>query len=147
MQWRQRSIDNARTLRRRSTRAEAKLWARLRNRALAGRKFRRQYALGRYVADLVCLEARLIIEIDGGQHALPAPADQRRTEWLARQGYLVIRFWNHEVVSNPKGVLEVIGEALQGPLTLPLTRAPPSPASGRGTKRRRITLPRPRERV
>src|SRR6266511_1477989 len=89
---------------------------------------------------------RLIIEIDGGQHALPAPADRRRTEWLAQQGYRVIRFWNHEVLSNLEGVLEAIGEALQwpspsrrrGPLTLPPTRAPPSPASGRGTKRRRI---------
>jgi very-short-patch-repair endonuclease len=63
----------------------------------------------------LCLEACLIVEIDGGQHALPAAADQRRTEWLAQHGYRVIRFWNHEVLSNPDGALQVIGEGLEGP--------------------------------
>ena len=105
-------IDRARTLRRHSTRAEALLWSRLRNRALAGHKFRRQHSVGPYVVDFVCLEQNLVVEVDGGQHALRRAEDAARTARLESQGLRVLRFWNHEVLQNLEGVLQTIEEAL-----------------------------------
>jgi very-short-patch-repair endonuclease len=105
-------IDRARTLRRHSTDAEALLWSRLRNRALAGHKFRRQRPVGPCVVDFICLEQHLVVEVDGGQHALRRNEDAVRTKWLEGQGLRVLRFWNHEVLQNLEGVLRMIEQAL-----------------------------------
>lgn len=101
----------ARGLRRNQTDVEAKLWARLRNRQLENAKFRRQYPIDRYVADFCCPEARLVVELDGGQHAGRA-ADVERGAALEDAGYMIVRFWNTEVTENMPGVLETIRSAL-----------------------------------
>ena len=101
------NIFRARQLRVEATDAEARLWVHLRNRSLGGFKFRRQFPVGPYVADFVCIERKLIVELDGGQHA-DNPADERRTRFLELRGYRVIRFWNPDVLSNTDGVLEMI---------------------------------------
>ena len=105
-------MDRARALRRNSTQAEQKLWALLRNRALDGLKFRRRQPLGRYIVDFVCFERRLILEIDGGQHAAQTQRDERRTAWLQSQGFRVLRFWNNDVLGNPEGIFSEIERAL-----------------------------------
>jgi very-short-patch-repair endonuclease len=92
---------------------ERRLWYRLRGSQL-GARFRRQQPIGPFVVDFVCLQARLIVELDGGQHLAEAEADARRTRFLEGQGYRVVRFWNHEVVENLEGVLTGIQEALVG---------------------------------
>ena len=107
------STTRARRLRRDSTDAERKLWYRLRARSIDGAKFVRQDPIGRYVVDFICREQRLIIELDGGQHATD-PRDAERTEWLTKRGYRVLRFWNNEVLANLDGVLEVIAAVLRG---------------------------------
>ena len=88
------------------------LWKRLRNRQLGGCKFVRQEPIGPYFADFVCRERRLIVEVDGGQHA-DSQRDLVRDRWLAQHGYRVLRFWNNEVRGNIEGVLEAIAEALK----------------------------------
>lgn len=100
--------DRARNLRTHSTDAERLIWYRVRGGRLAGLKFRRQHPCGPYVADFVCEEKSLVIEIDGGQHASHAARDMKRTKFLEAQGYRVLRFWNNEVLGNLDGVLEVI---------------------------------------
>jgi very-short-patch-repair endonuclease len=107
------STDSGRALRRRSTDAERLLWRLLRGRQLTGLKFRRQQPVGRYVVDFVCLEQRLVIEVDGGQHAWRREADDEREAWLARQGYRVLRFWNNEVLRQPDAVLRSIDRAVR----------------------------------
>ena len=102
----------ARHLRRSATDAERALWAQLRNRQLEGLKFRRQYPLGPYTVDFVCFERKLVIEVDGGQHTAAAEQDELRTRWLRERGYMVLRFWNHEVLRNMVGVLARISESL-----------------------------------
>jgi very-short-patch-repair endonuclease len=102
----------ARKLRRTPTDAERKLWTILRQRQFSGCKFRRQVPLGPYVADFVCFERRLIIEVDGGQHGWQAEQDDRRSDWLRAQGFHIVRFWNHEILRNIEGVAVVIGRAL-----------------------------------
>jgi very-short-patch-repair endonuclease len=97
--------ERAKRLRSRSTDAERKLWSRLRNRQLAGAKFRRQVPIGRYVVDFICFEAALVVEVDGGQHAARVDHDVARTAWLEREGYRVVRFWNNDVLQNIEGVL------------------------------------------
>ena len=106
--------QRARALRVAMTDAERRLWACLRGRRLVGYKFRRQHPLGRYILDFACIEHRLAIEADGGQHSESA-ADERRTAWLERQGWRVLRFWNNEILANSEGVQETILEALGGP--------------------------------
>ncbi|HLX52694.1 MAG TPA: endonuclease domain-containing protein, partial [Aquella sp.] len=98
---------NARQLRKNLTPAEIKLWQRLRRKQLAGLRFRRQVTIGKYIVDFICYEARLIIEIDGGQHNEDAIAqyDRYRDKWLEAQGYKVIRFWNNEVLGQIENVL------------------------------------------
>ena len=97
------------------TKAEAALWYRLRSRRLNGFKFVRQEPIGPYTVDLICREHRLIIEVDGGQHADNA-RDAVRDEWLAEHNYRVLRFWNNEVLGNISGVLEAIATTLaEGP--------------------------------
>jgi very-short-patch-repair endonuclease len=102
-----RPTQNAKRLRRHQTDAERLLWFHLRDRRLAGFKFKRQVPIGRYVADFFCADASLIVEIDGGQHS-EEERDAERTKALEAFGYLVIRFWNHDVMQNIDGVLEEI---------------------------------------
>jgi very-short-patch-repair endonuclease len=103
----------ARNLRRSQTDAERKLWLLLRDRRLAGFKFRRQHPIGPFIVDFCCTEARVIVEVDGGQHALSCNDDAARSLYLAGQGYRVLRFWNNEVLVNTSGVLERIVEGLK----------------------------------
>ena len=110
--------SRARTLRSEMTEAEGRIWQRLRAHRFQGASFRRQFPIGRYVVDFVCLDARLIIEIDGGQHS-GAAHDVERDEWLRSQGFRILRFWNNDVLRNLRGALERISEALSSP-------APPS---------------------
>jgi very-short-patch-repair endonuclease len=102
----------ARTLRRRFTDAELKLWRHLRGRQIGGEKFRRQQPLGKYVVDFVCLEKKLIVDVDGGQHAAPE-YDKERTMWLESEGFQVIRFWNNEVLRDIAPVLDAIYKELK----------------------------------
>jgi len=94
-------------LRKNSTRAEQKLWRYLRSRSLGGFKFVRQEPIGQYVVDFVCREQRLVIEVDGGQHA-ESKRDAVRDQWLVEQGYRVLRFWNNDVLGNIEGVWDTI---------------------------------------
>ncbi len=103
--------DFARLLRRNLTDAEQRLWSRLRRRQVLGWKFRRQLPIGPYIADFVCLEAKIVVEIDGGQHG--GAEDHERDEWLDREGYRVLRFWNNEVLAETDAVLEVIAMELR----------------------------------
>ncbi len=123
-------MSQARDLRRNQTTAEQKLWARLRDRQLAGYKFKRQEPRGPYVVDFACLRKKLIVEIDGGQHADPLrrAKDRVRSVWLQANGYRVLRFWNNEVMENIEGVLVRIEEALGG-------RRPPHPGPLPGGER------------
>ncbi|TIQ27964.1 MAG: endonuclease domain-containing protein [Mesorhizobium sp.] len=97
----------ARALRREMTESEHKLWQELRDRRLDGIKFRRQSPIGKYVADFVCLEARLIIEIDGSQHA-DSESDEIRGAELKARGFRVLRFWNDDVLKDLDGVCDTI---------------------------------------
>jgi very-short-patch-repair endonuclease len=101
-------ISLSRNLRKRPTDAENLLWRHLRGQQLEGLRFRRQHPIGRYIVDFVCLERRLILEIDGGQHAVEKEKDEERQNWLLTEGYRVSRFWNNDVLTNLTGVLETI---------------------------------------
>ena len=101
-------VERARRLRRDQTDAERRLWLRLRDRRLSGWKFKRQVPIDRYIADFCCSDAHLIIELDGGQHSMNAEADAKRTAVLESCGYLVLRFWNNDVLKNMDGVMEEI---------------------------------------
>jgi len=105
--------DRARSLRQSKTNAENRMWYFLRDRRLNGYKFVRECVLGPYIADFVCREKKLIIEVDGGQHMDAAEYDKQRTENLAKDGYRVLRFWNDEVFINIQGVLEAILNAVE----------------------------------
>jgi lysyl-tRNA synthetase class 2 len=102
-----------RRLRRSQTDAEKKLWFRLRDRRLVGWKFRRQFPIDRFVVDFFCAHGHLIVELDGGQHAERTDADASRTKILETMGYLVLRFWNNDVMRNIDGVVEVIAATLE----------------------------------
>jgi very-short-patch-repair endonuclease len=103
--------QRARNLRANSTKAELRLWRQLRARSLMGHKFVRQEPIGPFIVDFVCREQRLVIEVDGGQHATDK-RDAVRDRWLAGQHYRVLRFWNNDVLGNMDGVLEMIAAAL-----------------------------------
>jgi very-short-patch-repair endonuclease len=105
------AMVTARRLRANQTDVEKRLWSRLRNRGLMGLKFRRQVPLGDFVADFVCADHALVIELDGGQHASSEAEDDRRTAWLESRGWRTVRFWNNEVNENIDGVLMVIAGA------------------------------------
>lgn len=100
----------ARDLRKNQTDAEKLLWHNLRNRQLENIKFKRQYSIGPYIVDFISLEKRLIIELDGGQHNEDENIikDQARTEFLEKEGFKVLRFWNNDVLVNTENVLEEI---------------------------------------
>jgi len=116
----------ARELRRSPTHIERLLWNRLRFWQIDGFKFRRQQPLGNYIADFVCFERRLIVEIDGGQHAAKKEYDAKRDSWLHDQGFIVLRFWNSDIVENMEGVLQSILDNLRSTPFLS-----PSPQGGR----------------
>ena len=101
-------LANAKSLRSHQTEAESKLWYHLRAHRFMGLKFKRQKPVGRYIADFVCWEHRLIVELDGGQHAEQTAYDRQRDAWLRSHGYTVLRFWNHDVMGEMEGVLEQI---------------------------------------
>ena len=108
----------AKKLRSNSTEAEKYLWYVLRNKSL-GVKFRRQAVIGQFIVDFVSFEKKLIVEVDGGQHA-KSEHDNVRDQWLMGQGFKILRFWNYEVLGNRDGVLQKIVEYLESPsLTLP----------------------------
>ncbi len=121
-------IQRARRLRTEMTDAEVRLWIQLRRRQIDGYRFRRQVPMGPYVVDFACLRARLVIEVDGGQHAQPFELDDRRTVWLESRGFRVLRFWNTDVLQRTEGVMESIRPALLGP--------PPFPSPQGGGKRK-----------
>ena len=109
------TTDRAKQLRKNSTDAERALWRVLRSRQVAGYKFRRQQPLGPFMVDFVCLEGRLIVELDGGQHngEEQKANDESRTAWLQAQGFRVLRIWNHEVLKEPDSVCEMIIRELE----------------------------------
>jgi very-short-patch-repair endonuclease len=103
----------ARSLRQQPTDAEQLLWMHLRNRQLAGLKFRRQRAIGPFFADFACIEIGLVIELDGGQHVAQAAYDNRREEAMRAAGFTTLRFWNHEVLNETSAVLERIRQVAE----------------------------------
>ncbi|WP_193368427.1 endonuclease domain-containing protein [Pelagibius marinus] len=105
------ALKNARQLRGNMTEAEQRLWSALRRRQLDGLRFRRQVPLGRFIVDFACYEARVVVELDGGQHAESEAEDAMRTRWLEDRGFRVLRFWNDEVFGNLEGLLEAIRAA------------------------------------
>ncbi len=107
------SLEQARDLRQRQTDAEIRLWSRLRRNQLCGHHFRRQVPIGPYVADFACVASKLVVEVDGGQHASQAEADAKRTAVMGKFGYRLIRFWNNDVLGNTAAVLETILAALE----------------------------------
>ena len=114
----------ARILRKRQTDSEIYLWNHLRGRRVKGYKFRRQYPVGPFIVDFVCTEKKVIIELDGGQHAQQEVEDKKRTEYLESLGYRVVRFWNNQVMNEMESVLEEIFRILDAP------SPPPSPPMG-----------------
>jgi very-short-patch-repair endonuclease len=117
-------LNNAKSLRTNQTDAENKLWYHLRAHRFFGLKFKRQKPIGSYIVDFVCLEQKLIIELDGGQHAEQLEYDMVRTTFLKAEGYRVLRFWNNQILEEMESVLEATVR------NRPLPN--PSPASGRG---------------
>ncbi|MEO6947825.1 MAG: endonuclease domain-containing protein [Nitrobacter sp.] len=125
----------ARNLRARMTDAERKLWFGIKDRRFQNLKFRRQVPVGPYVADFLCFDLRLVVEVDGGQHA-ESVRDAERDRWFADNGFRTLRFWNNDVLSNLEGVLTVIAEGV-GKTPHPTARfrsPPPSPTRGEGKK-------------
>lgn len=116
----------AKKLRKNQTEVEKLLWYQIRNKQIGGVKFRRQQPIGPFIVDFIAFEKKLIIELDGGQHNVlkTRKQDQQRTEWLKKEGYIVLRFWNNEILENLESVLEEIR------LALTLTLSP----NGRGNR-------------
>ena len=109
------TLTRVRDARRDATPAERKLWSRLRARQFCSLKFRRQVWLGPFIADFICAEAKLIVEVDGESHAEQQDYDERRTKWLASEGFRLVRVTNADVMGNIDGVLEHIATALPSP--------------------------------
>ena len=131
-------------LRANATEAERRLWRRLSARQCAGAKFSRQMPIGAYICDFLCRELRLVIEVDGGQHA-ESKRDAVRTRYLQQEGYRVIRFWNDDVLSNTDGVVMTIADLIRSAVPTPnpsrkregSSEGEPSsspPTSGRGSR-------------
>ena len=119
----------ARALRKRMTDAERLLWRHLRNRELGGWKFKRQYPMGPYIVDFICVDRNVVIEVDGGQHAENEDSDLQRSIFLNKMGYRVFRFWNNQVLQETEAVLEGIFAILaNGKQNSPSPQ--PSPPSG-----------------
>jgi len=123
----------ARGLRQRMTDAERKLWRALRHRQISKAKFRRQVPIGPYVADFLCFETRIVVEVDGGQHA-DSTRDRERDRWFENNGFHVLRFSNNDVHSNVQGVLDALAEHIRCAPRRPRSEGP-SPAGRAGNKR------------
>jgi very-short-patch-repair endonuclease len=123
----------ARRLRSRMTDAERKLWFALRDRRFEAFKFRRPVPVGPYMADFLCFQSRLIIEVDGGQHA-DSLSDSARDQWFVQNDFRVVRLWNNDVIRNLEGVLTVMAEEMKKTPhpTSRLRSTPPSPTRGEG---------------
>jgi very-short-patch-repair endonuclease len=119
--------QRARRLRKEMTIAEKKLWNRLRRQQLGGLRFRRQVSFDRYIVDFVCFEPKIIIELDGSQHATQVAYDNQRTKYLQTLGYTVLRFWNNEISDQIENVLQTIWNVC----IPPSARWAPSPGGGR----------------
>jgi very-short-patch-repair endonuclease len=115
----------AKHLRKRQTDAEGLLWNRLRAKQIDGLRFRRQEPIDRYIVDFLCYEVRMVIEVDGGQHVEQKKVDKERDDWLASQGFKVLRFWDNDVLTNVEGVLEKIKDQV--------TPSPSPSRQGRGS--------------
>lgn len=124
------AVQRARTLRRVSTEAEKLMWRALRSQ-LPQYKWRRQMPIGPYFADFACFAEKLVVELDGGQHAEGAVQDAVRTRVMAAHGYRVIRFWNNDVLCNTNGVLDRIAKVLSASPSRSCA-AGPSLSHGRG---------------
>jgi very-short-patch-repair endonuclease len=107
-----RPTARSRELRLNATPAERKLWEQLSARKLAGVRFNRQFPIGPFICDFVSRSAKLVIEVDGGQHAVDVAKDEARTAYLQAQGYRVIRFWNNDVLDRIEGVVTEIERVL-----------------------------------
>ena len=109
-----------------ATDAERRLWQQISARKLAGVRFNRQFPIGPFICDFVSRAARLVIEVDGGQHSVDVAKDEARTAYLEARGYRVIRFWNNDVMERIEGVVNEIEHILE-------TCPPPAPpVNGRG---------------
>ena len=128
---------NARRMRREPTKAESTMWRLLRDRRLAAFKFRRQEPFGPYILDFVCYDRHLVIEIDGSQHA-DSPHDGARDAYLAEAGFLVVRFWNNDVLQRRGSVFDsliaLLSDSQDPSPGTDLRSAPPSPTRGEGSK-------------
>jgi very-short-patch-repair endonuclease len=107
------NTKRAQALRKNLTDAEQRLWQKLKGRQIAAVKFRRQQPIGPFIVDFVCFERRLIVEVDGGQHAEQVAYDEERTQWLKAQGYRVLRFWNNEVLADTDAVAQAIFDTVE----------------------------------
>jgi very-short-patch-repair endonuclease len=107
----------ARNLRKNMTEAERKLWNRLRRCQIEGLRFRRQVPFGKYIVDFACFEPKIIIEVDGSQHADQLDYDEKRTQYLKMLGYKVLRFWNNEIMNEMDAVLQTIWNDLRCSIT------------------------------
>lgn len=132
-------LNRARQLRANATHAERRLWRELHRIPIAGTHFRRQVAIGPYVADFACLACRLVIELDGDHHGTPdrRAHDDRRTVFLATEGFRVLRFWNHQVMTDMTSVLDTVHQAVF------LGRDPEAPVTHRRERRLQPTPGRP----
>ncbi len=119
----------ARELRNNSTDAERLIWQHLRNRQLAGVKFRRQQPIETYIVDFVSFDKRIVVELDGGQHLENEEYDKRRDGCLCTNGFTVLRFWNNDVIGNIEGVLEVIRQRCLEAIS-PTPQPPPARGGG-----------------
>lgn len=124
------SLDTfARELRNNSTDTERLLWRYLRNSQLEGVKFRRQQPIEAYIVDFVSFDKKIVVELDGGQHTENIEYDEQRDAFLRRTGFIVLRFWNNDVIENSAGILEVIRQAVFE-MTSPTPRPPPAKGGG-----------------
>jgi very-short-patch-repair endonuclease len=107
------NTGKARELRNNPTDAERRVWEKLKRRQIDAAKFRRQQPIGPFIVDFVCFERRVIVEVDGGQHTEQLHYDEHRTRWLEAQGYVVLRFWNNDVLANTEAVAQAVLDAVK----------------------------------